>query len=96
MVQALRNAQGTCAYLDRTDASGKAKAREVHALKGMAGMLGLSGMQSLCQGLELELEFDQSIESSNSDLRDMVTSTRAALIRENFLIERVFAAQTGL
>ncbi len=96
LLQALRNAHGTCAYLDRTDASGKAKAKEVHALKGMAGMLGLSGMQRLCLGLEIELGCDQSIGTSNADLRAMITSTRAALVRKNFLTEPEFAAQTGL
>lgn len=81
LVQAIENAEHACDQIELREVSGGHKAKEIHALKGMAGMLGLLAIQRLSEELEVGLGVDSNPENYGSELREIIMASRAALVR---------------
>lgn len=83
--QAIAYAERTCDQLRQADFEMKTFSTEMHALKGMAGMLGLTGIQRISGELEVGAGIDGSLESYEAELREIIIATRAALIQLEYL-----------
>lgn len=83
--QAIEYAEHTCEQLKSSAFELEHFSREMHALKGMAGMLGLTGIQRISGELEAGAGIDGSLESYEAELREIIIATRAALIQINCL-----------
>ncbi|WP_158168512.1 hybrid sensor histidine kinase/response regulator [Methylobacterium mesophilicum] len=82
---ALEHAEHAREKIGSQDLTGREKADEMHALKGAAGMLGLSALQRLAEEFETQARVDDGASGSGSALREVILETEAALIRHRFL-----------
>lgn len=85
LIEAITYAERICEELQSVGFHSDSFSREMHALKGMAGMLGLTGMQRISGELEIGAGIDGSLESYEAELREIISATRIALAQLELL-----------